>query len=208
VKHDHEDFGRLEQRYAPARVEVDARTDRLIRGEAIVFNTLSRLMVDRTIGKFRERIHPDAVDRTLRSGQVVKAYWNHDTNEVLGSTKSGTLVLRKGRSGLGIEIDPPQWADRYIESIRRGDVDGMSFGFAIPTADGEVWDFRAADGIPIREVRDMIFNDVSIVPCPAYEHTQVELSKRSLDMCMEAMGVEKYDWRQKWHDINTIRYGR
>jgi uncharacterized protein len=145
--------------------------DRKIRGHAIVFGPLSL-----DLGGFRERILPSAVDRTLREGLDVRAYFNHDTGQVLGRTRSGTLRLRKDSRGLGVEIDPPDTtlAKDLMVLMDRGDITGMSFRFRALDDDWHV-----EDGEPIREVSDMVIGEVSIVSEPAYPDTEV--AARSLE---------------------------
>jgi HK97 family phage prohead protease len=67
--------------------------------------------------------------------------WNHNADLPLGRTRNGTLVLRKDGSGLRIELTPPAttWGQDAIESIRRGDVSGMSFAFAAKRDGGDTW---------------------------------------------------------------------
>src|SRR6185295_5700179 len=116
-------------------------------GYAIVFNALSQ-----DLGGFREIITPEAVDRTLSEALDVRALVDHDSGKVIGRTRSGTLALRKDRKGLSVEIDPADTtAGRDIlESVRRGDISGMSFAFRTLT---DNW--RKEDGETIREVLDM-----------------------------------------------------
>ncbi len=191
-----------ERRLAPERITVDVSQDRRLRGRAITFNSLSKVLMHPRIGPFREMITPEAVNRTLTGKNDVKALWDHDSREVLGSRNAGTLTLTKSVRGLLIEIDPPKWASKYVETVERGDVDGMSFGFMVPDRDGESWDFEASDGIPIRSVLDMAFREVTITPFPAYDDTEVTVSQRSIDLFLDVQrSVGAYNWRSRYHDI-------
>jgi HK97 family phage prohead protease len=193
--------GEIERRYSQDRAMVDRSDGRRVRGNAIVFNSLSIVMVNRGIGRFRERIRPDAVDRTMRSGAAVKALWNHNSDLVLGNTRAGTLLLRKTASALAIEITPPLWADPQLETIQRGDVDGMSFSFSVPDG-GDTWEFNTEDGIPIRDVADMTFSEVSVVAFPAYGATDVAVSQRSIEAFTEYHGKHS---RKYWEDQHRSR---
>ncbi len=55
----------------------------------------------------------------------------HDTGHVLGPNQSRTLQLAEDDRGLAIEMDVAEThiANDALVSIRRGDVDDMSFGF-------------------------------------------------------------------------------
>ena len=159
---------------ASLRAEGDG--SRRIEGYAIVFGQRSL-----NLGGFVEFISPEAVDRTIKENIDVRAFWNHDSGEVLGRLTAGTLQMRKDKRGLKVIIDPPKWADKIIESIERGDVSGMSFGFS-PIDD--TWDM---DGdLPIRTVTDMRVHEVSIVSMPAYPATSV--SARALDVARQMRG--------------------
>jgi len=138
---------------------------RRVRGVAIVFDTLSE-----DLGFFREQIAPEAVDRTLREALDVRALVDHDPSKILGRTRAGTLRLDKTKQGLETLIDPPSTtaANDILESVRRGDVTGMSFAFK--TLEDQ-WDLKTDP--PTRTVLDMIISDVSIVTYPAYPSTEV-----------------------------------
>lgn len=155
----------------PAEIRADSENDKpKIRGTAAVFNELSL-----DLGGFRERIMPGAFAKTLEEGSTKKAYWNHNSDRVLGSTKSGTLVLEERDGGLYFEIDPPEWAAEHVESIERGDVDQMSFGFRTVK---DRW-AKDEDGRVIRDLVEVQLFEVSPVATPAYPQTDAQV--RSVD---------------------------
>lgn len=135
----------------------------VIAGYAVVFNSLSR-----DLGGFREVIAPGAFAGSLAGGDI-RALWSHDHGIVLGRTKAGTLKITEDKKGLRVEIKPPQSAAGYVESIRRGDVDGMSFGFMV---DRDDWT-RAQDGTTVRTVTEGRLVEVSPVAFPAYPASSV-----------------------------------
>jgi HK97 family phage prohead protease len=147
-------------------------------GYAIVFNQPSE-----DLGGFVEIITPAAVDRTLAEDLDVRALVDHDTSKIIGRTKAGTMILRKDAHGLLVEIHPPDTtAGRDIlESVRRGDVTGMSFKFGVIRPHGERFEQRA--GVTTRIVSDMRIPEVSVVTFPAYTATDVSVAQRALRRC-------------------------
>jgi len=156
----------MERRYfaIELRAEGDTAAPKLT-GYAAVFDQLSVILY----GMFRERIARGAFASSL--GDDIRALWNHDTNMPLGRTKSGTLKLDEDAHGLRVEIDPPttQAGRDAVESIRRGDVDQMSFGFDVL---GDEWD-QDGDGQLIRTLTKIKLYEVSPVVFPAYPQTTV-----------------------------------
>jgi HK97 family phage prohead protease len=145
-------------------------------GYAAVFNSLSEELYG-----FREMVMPGAFDRALKERHDVRALVNHDENQILGRTKAGTLTLSVDAKGLKAEIEPPdtQAARDAVTSVKRGDLDGMSFAFRTLT---DAW--RTQDGEQIRELLDLELVDVSVVAFPAYPATTV--SARALEQARAA----------------------
>jgi Escherichia/Staphylococcus phage prohead protease len=162
-----------ETRFVDVQSQAEISLDgKRIHGTAIVFNQLSDPMSTPS-GEFRERIRPSAVDRTIREGVDVRAYFNHNLSQILGRLTAGTLQQRKERDGLRIQITPPDttYARDLMKSIKRGDISGMSFRFRIVPPHGQ--DFNFEDGIIVRDITDMIYREVSVVTEPAYPQTDV-----------------------------------
>ena len=178
-----------------ARMDVDA--GQKIRGTAIVFNAAS---VD--LGGFTEYIAPEAVDRTLREGLDVRALVDHDSGKIIGRTRAGTLGLKKTRTGLEIEIAPPNttYARDLLESVGRGDISGMSFGFRTITDD-----WRMEDGQAIRTVYDMVISEVSVVGFPAYPTTDVQVAQRCLVQFREQHAGRSVAMARRWHKTRLAR---
>ena len=156
---------KMERRiFAINEVRVEQGSDGpLLSGYAAVFGVLS---VD--LGVVREKIQRGAFTDSL-SGDV-RALWNPDSSVVMGRTTSGTLRLSEDSKGLKFEIDPPESATGMLESIERGDVDQMSFGFRAIADD---WDND--DGQTIRTLIKAELYDVSPVAFPAYPATELQL---------------------------------
>ena len=142
-----------------------------LEGYAAVFNQRSEVLG--FFVPFRETIMPGAFSRALQENQDVRALINHDSNLVLGRTKSGTLALTEDDKGLRFSLDLPstQAARDLLELVQRGDIDQCSFAFR---ALKDAWtDEPDADGNWAREIHDADLFDVSIVTYPAYPQTSV-----------------------------------
>lgn len=188
----------LERRaWAECRAEASDNGKR-IKGYAIRFHSDSL-----DLGGFKERIAPEAVDRTLAEGLDVRALVDHDTAKVLGRTRAGTLILRKDSQGLRMELEPDpeiSYARDIMRAVARGDVTGMSFGFRTIA---DEWDY---DGkVPMRTVTDMKIGEVSIVTFPAYEATDVQVAQRSLQAFQQAHHGNRLEWLAKWQRTQLAR---
>lgn len=128
-----------------------------------------------------ETIKPGAFARALKEKQDVRCLFNHDPNNVLGRTKSGTLSLSDSKDGLKFEcdIDPVTRIGADVRGmIERGDVDGCSISFTVRS---QIWREEKDDKgnyTFYREIEDVDLYDVGPVTFPAYEQTSV--SARSL----------------------------
>lgn len=168
-----------ERRSLPARElrvvdggDGEAPTPPRITGYAAVFNSPSD-----DLGGFREIIRPGAFTKTIQEGDV-RGLWNHNPDYVLGRTKSGTLKLLEDEVGLRFELTPPdtQWARDAMTTIRRGDVDQMSFAFRVVRDD-----WTNADGQTTRYLGEVKLFDISPVTFPAYPQTSAQVRARALE---------------------------
>lgn len=167
----------IEHRVFPIEVRATPNAEKAtLSGYAAVFNRDSEEMWGMT-----ERIAPGAFKKTIREGNP-KAFWNHDSNIVLGSKKAGTLRLKEDDTGLAVEIDPPdtQTVRDMVESIRRGDVDQMSFGFQVIK---DEWEYDKKGDQVTRTLLEVRLFEVSPVAIPAYPDTTI--SARALDKVRE-----------------------
>jgi len=123
-------------------------------GYAAVYDVLSE-----DLGGHREKIAPGAFADLV--GTDVRALLNHDPNEVLGRTKSGTLRLFDEQRGLRFELDLPDspLGQNVREAVRRGDVDGASFRFEVG-ADQWAGDVRTV-------TKAKALHDITIATFPA-----------------------------------------
>jgi HK97 family phage prohead protease len=127
---------------------------------------------------FIERIQRGAFRKTLQSRNEIKLLWNHDSSQILGSLRAGTMRLIEDAYGLKVEADLPdtQLGRDTATLLRRGDVNAMSFGFSVPKG-GDTWN---SDGTE-RTLKSVRLFEVSIVGSPAYTATAGTATVRSFD---------------------------
>lgn len=150
------------------------------RGYAAVFDSPSQPL------PFTEVIKPGAFTRSLKSRNEIKLFKNHNTDIVLGSTRSGTLRLTEDSKGLLAEAELPDTTDGRDLAVlmKRGDVNSMSFGFSVPPK-GDSWINGGSERI-LNQVR---LHEVSIVTgFPAYQATTATV--RSLDFLATRTAVD------------------
>lgn len=157
--------GLIEKRAVPFEVRAGEDGKPKLRGLAVVFN--SETVIG---GYFREVIRPGAFTKTLTERDI-KMLWNHDTNFPLGSTRAGTLALHESARGLEVDNDPPSLGMNagFLESIERGDVSQMSFGFEVIKENVT----REEGGMDLREILEVKLWEVSPVTFPAYTDTEI-----------------------------------
>jgi HK97 family phage prohead protease len=169
-----------EVRTAHSAIEVREESDGMVfEGYAAVFDSPSQPL------PFIEKIDRGAFTRSLKSRNDVKLLWNHDTSQVLGSTRAKTLTLVEDERGLKVQgVLPNTSAGRdAAELLKRGDVDSMSFGFTV------IRDAWSADGNE-RTLKAVRLHEVSIVAFPAYAGTAGTTSVRNLDVVAERAQVD------------------
>ena len=146
------------------RAEAEGR--RLV-GYAAVFDKRSL-----DLGGFVEVIKRGAFKQSLDDEEDIRALIDHD-GIAIARTSNRTLTLKEDKVGLRTEIDlPDTTAGRDIqESVRRGDVDQMSFGFSVREG-GQVFE-EDDDGLLVRTLTEVHLREASIVTFPAYPDTTV-----------------------------------
>lgn len=131
------------------------------------------------VGPFKERVAPQAFERTLKNSPDVRLLIDHD-GQPLARTKSGTLELVPDDRGLMVraqlDMSDPD-VQRLVPKMRRGDLDQMSFAFRIP-AGGDEWSSDYTERT-LNEV-NMSGGDVSVVTYPANPNTSVSVRSLSI----------------------------
>ncbi|MEK8132916.1 HK97 family phage prohead protease [Paenibacillus filicis] len=173
-----------ETRALPVRLEVRTTegedSKRTITG-AIKYDTDSADMRDWYGDTIVEQIASGAFADSIASRGVV-GLWSHDTSQVLGNTKSGTLRVFDGAKEMRFELDIPNTSvgNDAWELIQRGDVDGVSFGMRVTK---DKWSSEKRGDLKIykRSILNAELYEISPVAFPAYPANEVMAEARSLE---------------------------
>ena len=163
------------------------------------------------INGFIERVAPGAFKEAIKKSDT-RALVNHNSEKVLGRSKSQTLKLKEDKKGLYYEINPPNttYANDLLESMGRGDIDQSSFQF---TVDKEEWD--ESGEVPVRTIVKVAeLFDVSPVTFPWYKNTvsgvksRAEVFKEYRSKCqkVERDKLDLYKKKIKLHERDDF-YG-
>ncbi|WP_051570335.1 HK97 family phage prohead protease [Paenibacillus ehimensis] len=196
-----------EIRALPATLEIRASEGedgkRTITG-AIKYDTDSADMRDWYGDTIVEQISAGAFADSLKTREVV-GLWSHDTAQVLGNTKSGTLRVFDGAKELRFELDIPNTTvgNDAWELIQRGDVDGVSFGMRV-TKDKWSSEKREDKRIYKRLILNAELYEISPVAFPAYPANEV--SARSLEdfKASEQRAADQYEKEKLLMELDLI----
>lgn len=149
--------------------------------------------------RFKEQFKRGAFTESLTNDDQL-ALWSHDTSKVLGRTKNGTLRLFEDEIGLRFELDllDTTLGDDAYKTIKRGDVDGVSFGFSMLKQE---WDEADPDNV-VRSIVTAKLIEISPVAFPAYPDSQV--SARSSDPYEQHMLEKRNEQRRKRLYLKTL----
>lgn len=177
-------------------IREDDEGKRMLTGYAVKWGEKSQVLG--YFYKFREQFKKGAFADSLEKDDQ-RFLWSHDPSKVLGRTKNRTLRLEEDDVGLRFELDLPNTTlgnDTY-ESIKRGDVDGVSFGFKMEDHEIEEPD----DDLPLRTVKKARLLEVSAVAFPAYPDSEV--SARGYDPLKEYI-TERENLKRKIYILNNL----
>ena len=187
--------GEVEVRKA-AEGEADART---ITGYAAVFESDSRNM------GFIERLDKRCFDGVIEKSDVVALYNHSEAPGVLARSVNGegTLKLSVDDRGLRCEFEAPntQLGNDMLESVKRGDIRGMSFAF---TTEKDNWEHDNEGNYKRTIVKVDRLYDVSLVVTPAYDATSVETKGLDALKAKELLDQHKEAAPDAWY-YDTLR---
>jgi HK97 family phage prohead protease len=186
------EFRSLPKAVAPVEARAaDGDASPVIEGLGSVYNQVT------TIGRYYpidEVVDPAAWSKSIGEGDI-RSMKNHDTNWLLGRTKSGSLRLSEKKAGLYYEIDvnpdDPNAMSTHAQ-VARGDIDGSSVWFRVIR---EEWtEPTDSNGLerPLRRILEAELYEVGPVVFPAFEATtSTARSLAPVGSALRAAGVSE-----------------
>lgn len=140
----------------------------IIEGRAIVYDQITT--INDPVGSYKEVIKRGALDGADLSD--VRLLFNHDLNRVPLARTPKTMSLSVDPVGLTVRATLPETesAREVYQSVKRGDLSGMSFAFKVPEG-GDEYDPKT-NTRTITKIEKVY--ECSVVPFPAYIQTSVE----------------------------------
>lgn len=168
--------GEVELRCQLSDVRIEQREGesggRAVTGYAAKYGTWSEPIC----GWFMEQIRAGAFDECDMADAIM--CFNHNVDDILARTTSGTLTLSVDEVGLRFEFDAPNTTtgNNMVELLRRGDISQCSFRFVVgqdewiyaDESNGLKYDQRT-----ITKVSKLY--DVALVVYPAYKDTEASV---------------------------------
>lgn len=156
---------------------------KILKGYCCLFDTPYSMWAP-SVGNFIEKVGRSAFDNTDFSD--VACIFNHNPDNILGRTSSGTMQIGVDNVGLWYEVKLPKGprGQDMTEALQRKDISQSSWGFRL-APDGDTWE-RDAAGRPVRTLTAVAeLYDTSPVTFPANGATSAaivgEESQRSIE---------------------------
>ena len=151
-------------------MRANGEEDPVVEGYGILYDSEIELFP-----KFFEKIGRGAFTKSLNKREVIKSYFNHDSDKVLSTTGSDpALTLREDERGVFFSspIPPTSYGNDLKINLKRKNVAGSSFAF---TVDKQDWEERKEDGSIHRTILEGTIYEIGPVTDPAYVQTGATL---------------------------------
>lgn len=166
----------IEIRCLATELRSESAESRTISGYAAKFDSWSEPI----LGWFKEKIDRSAFEGCDLTDVIM--CFNHNVDDILARTTSGTLTLSTDDVGLRFSFDAPNTTrgNDMLELVRRGDVSKCSFRFVVEKDEWRYQDDKNKLEYDERTIlKFAMLKDVALVVFPAYKDT--EASARHLE---------------------------
>ena len=174
-------------------LEAEGQESRRISGYAIVFDSLSRPMVDSKGTVYYEKISRDAISQELIAASDITMNIDHDDSRLLARWKQGegTLNIELREDGVFFSFVAPDTVlgDEVLYNVRNGNY--FECSFAAGVSDDDIIQYREG-GQYIEEIRNIkALYDLSIVVRAVYTDTSVQIERSIDDIATTVENIER-----------------
>lgn len=194
-------FPEVERRFVPTKMEVrmDGEEGEGEEKQPVIFGQAAKINEPYLLYKWSdgeewwEVLAPGFFDDVLNDD--VRCLKNHDSNLVLGRTKSGTCSVTADATALNYECNPDMritYAADTVHSVERGDVDQCSFQFSVSKrswTEEELPDGNMKVTFTLEKCKKLY--DVGPVTFPANENTIVGVRSNDLEQLRKELIAER-----------------
>ncbi len=188
--------------FAERAAVADGRT---MTGYPIVFDKWTT--IDSYEGRFKERIAPQAVKRTLaNNGDQIKVLFNHGMDPQIGDKPLGKpTVMTTDARGLYVEVpfSDTSYNNDLLALMRDGAIDGQSFRFSVVEEDWAKQDTP----MPERTITELKLYEFGPVTFPAYQSTTVGIRSRDDFVAWQGLDDEQRNAIAQIMGLRTLTDG-
>lgn len=157
-------------------------------------------------GEFQEIIakgtFEKAINRSIENNKDIFLLFNHNSNNLMASMKSGTLQLEEREEGLWMRAELPatQLNKDCYELIKSNILREFSFGF---WGVEDEWTYDEND-MRIRTITDLNLEEISLVSVGAYNNTNVQARSKEISDILpktEELNLDFYKAKVKLHKL-------
>lgn len=203
-KNNRNDFPDVERRYLPTKMQYRMDGDSEEK-QPVIFGEAAKIGEPYLLYKWSdgeewwEVLAPGFFDDVLQDD--VRCLKNHDSNLVLGRTKSSTCSLSVSANALNYECNPDMrisYAADTVHAVERGDIDQCSFAFTVAKrswTEEEMADGNLKVTFTLEKCKRLY--DVGPVTYPANENTVVGVRSNDLEALRQELMAER---QKRTHD--------
>lgn len=157
-------------------------------------------------GEFQEIIAKGtferAINRSIENNKDIFLLFNHNSNSLMASMKSGTLQLEEQEEGLWMRAELPatQLNKDCYELIKSNILREFSFGF---WGVEDEWAYDE-NNMRIRTITDLNLEEISLVSVGAYNNTNVQARSKEISDILpktEGLNLDFYKAKVKLHKL-------
>lgn len=169
-----------------------------VEGLAVPYGVVSSVMRTPAGAKFREIIEPGAMAASVKRGDAVRLYLNHDATKLLAFSRAKTMLLADSPRGVlfAASLAPTTIGRDVAIGFERGDIDGsLSWGMRVAR---DILEMR--DGMILRRVVEATLFEITVATEEA-AYSAARGTLRELDGASVSTRVRRHSLRRRYSNL-------